>query len=116
MLTPSIDAGRRVVKYFPSARVRLAPHTDVPPGAQLPEPTPYAIASHAHLRILVVGAVGELKGADTLEATAIEAAQHESPLEFHLVGYAHRALCHRDQVGLLCTDILSKVTGNGVCW
>lgn len=92
VLTPSIDAGRRVVKYFPSARVRLAPHTDVPPGAQLPEPTPYAIASHAHLRILVVGAVGELKGADTLEATAIEAAQHESPLEFHLVGYAHRAL------------------------
>ena len=92
VLAPSLDTGRRIVKYFPNAHVRLARHTDIPPNAQLPEPTPAIIAPHAHLRILVIGAVGELKGADTLEATAIEAAQHESPLEFHLVGYAHRAL------------------------
>lgn len=92
VLAPSLDTGRRIVKYFPSAHVRLAPHTDLPPDTQLPQPTPFTIAAHTQLRILVIGAVGELKGADTLEATAIEAAQHESPLEFHLVGYAHRAL------------------------
>lgn len=92
VLVPSQDTGRRIVNYFPSAHVRLAPHTDIPPDTPLPQPTPFTIAAHAQLRILVIGAVGELKGADTLEATAIEAAQHDAPLEFHLVGYAHRAL------------------------
>lgn len=92
VLAPSRDAARRLVRYFPSARIRLAPHLDIEAGSPMPEPNPPKISEHAHLRVLVIGAVGEIKGADVLEATALEAARMDAPIEFHLMGYAHRSL------------------------
>lgn len=92
VLTPSRDAARRLVRYFPSARIRFAPHLDIEAGCPTPEPAPHKISEHAHLRVLVIGAVGEIKGADILEATALEAARMDAPIEFHLMGYAHRSL------------------------
>lgn len=92
VLTPSRDAARRLVRYFPTARIRLAPHLDIEAGSIMPKPAPPPISEHAHLRVLVIGAVGEIKGADILEATALEAAHTDAPIEFHLMGYAHRSL------------------------
>lgn len=92
LLTPSRDAARRLTRYFPTANIRFAPHLDIPSDACLPQPAPQRLPAHAHLRILVIGAVNQMKGADVLEATALLAARTSSPLEFHLVGYAHRAL------------------------
>lgn len=92
VLTPSQDAARRLVRYFPSARIRFAPHLDIEAGGAIPEPAPPRISGHAHLRVLVIGAVGEIKGADILEATALQAACMDAPIEFHLMGYAHRSL------------------------
>jgi hypothetical protein len=42
--------------------------------------------------VLVVGALSQIKGADVLEATAIEAARTTAPLEFHLAGYPYRPM------------------------
>lgn len=92
VLAPSRDAARRLARYFPSACIRFAPHLDIEADCHLPEPNPPKISDQAHLRVLVIGAVGEIKGADILEATAIEAARRDAPIEFHLMGYAHRRL------------------------
>ena len=92
LLTPSRDAARRLMRYFPTANIRFAPHPDIPANAVLPQPQPQRLSAHAHLRILVIGAVNQMKGADVLEATALQAARTSAPLEFHLVGYAHRPL------------------------
>lgn len=100
VLTPSRDAARRLVRYFPTARIRFAPHLDIEADSRLPEPNPPKISEHAHLRVLVIGAVGEIKGADILEATALEAARMDAPIEFHLMGYAHRRLATQPHASL----------------
>lgn len=91
LLVPSRDAARRFARYLPMADIRLAPHTDLD-EASLPEPAPALVASRANLRIVVIGAISAIKGADTLEAVALDAAAAGAPLEFHLVGYAYRSL------------------------
>ena len=92
LLTPSRDAAQRLQRYFPSANLRFSPHLDIAPHTALPQPRSRRLSIDAHLRILVIGAVNEVKGADVLEATALQAARTSAPLEFHLVGYAHRLL------------------------
>ncbi|QEA13248.1 methyltransferase domain-containing protein [Comamonas flocculans] len=44
------------------------------------------------LKIVVIGALSVIKGADLLEATALQAARTQAPLEFHLLGYCYRHL------------------------
>ncbi len=92
LLAPSRDATQRLRRYFPTANLRFAPHLDLSSETVLPQPQPRRLAADAHLRILVIGAVNEVKGADTLEAAALQAERTSSPLDFHLVGYAHRRL------------------------
>ena len=92
LLTPSRDAAQRLQRYFPTANLRFAPHLDLSADTVLPQPQPRRLSPEAHLRILVIGAVNQVKGADTLEAAALQAARSSAPLEFHLVGYAHRPL------------------------
>ena len=92
LLTPSRDAAHRLMRYFPNTNIRFAPHSDIAANAVLPQPQPRRLSAQAHLRILVLGAVNQMKGADILEATALQAARTSAPLEFHLVGYPHRTL------------------------
>ena len=100
VLAPSRDSARRLLRYFPSAHIHFAPHTDIDSGTHTPCPEPQPISKHAHLRVLVIGAVNEVKGGDILEATAIEAARMNAPIEFHLMGYAHRALATQPRASL----------------
>ncbi|MDD2846532.1 MAG: methyltransferase domain-containing protein, partial [Rhodoferax sp.] len=92
VLVPSRDAARRFARFAPGAHIRLAPHTDVPNAAQLPAPAPRPVAAGAPLKIVVIGALSTIKGADILEDVATEAARRNAPLEFHLLGYGYRHL------------------------
>ena len=93
ILAPSLDAARRIVRYVPTADMRLAPHTDLSPQVALPEPRPLRkLGPEAPLKIVVLGALSIIKGADVLEAVALEAARRNAPVEFHLLGYAYRHL------------------------
>ena len=92
LLAPSRDVVQRMQRYFASANLRFAPHLDLTADSVLPQPQPRRLSATEHLRVLVIGAVNEVKGADTLEAVALQAARHSAPFEFHLVGYAHRPL------------------------
>jgi len=92
VLVPSHDTARRIAGFAPAARVHVAPHTDIPPGAALPIPAPRPITDGRPLKIVVIGALSAIKGADVLEAAAQEAARQQAPVEFHLLGYSYRHL------------------------
>ncbi|PWW43735.1 methionine biosynthesis protein MetW [Melaminivora alkalimesophila] len=92
VLAPSRDAARRIAAFAPAARVRAVPHTDIVPGAALPEPAPRPLQGGRPLKVAVIGALSAIKGADVLEAAALAAARRGAPVEFHLLGYGYRHL------------------------
>jgi glycosyltransferase involved in cell wall biosynthesis len=90
VIAPSADAATRLRRYFPSINAVHAPHLDIEAAPRPPAPQP--LAGARPLRIVVMGALSQIKGADVFEATAALASQRGSRLEFHLVGYAYRDL------------------------
>ncbi|RMW99716.1 methyltransferase domain-containing protein [Allofranklinella schreckenbergeri] len=91
VLAPSLDTAQRMHHFAPKAHIRFAPHTDVDLAA-LPQPQPRPLGEDAPLRIVVIGALSAIKGADVLEEAALQARRQGLPLEFHLIGYAYRHL------------------------
>jgi GT2 family glycosyltransferase/2-polyprenyl-3-methyl-5-hydroxy-6-metoxy-1,4-benzoquinol methylase/glycosyltransferase involved in cell wall biosynthesis len=92
VIAPSHDCARRIAAFAPAARVLAVPHMDIPPGATLPTSAPQPMAHDRPLKIVVIGALSVIKGADLLEAVALEAARRGAPLELHLLGYGYRHL------------------------
>lgn len=92
VLAPSHDTARRIAGFAPAARVRAAPHTDIAAGSVLPTPAPRPITDGRPLKVVVIGALSAIKGADMLEAAALEATRRQAPVEFHLLGYGYRHL------------------------
>jgi GT2 family glycosyltransferase/2-polyprenyl-3-methyl-5-hydroxy-6-metoxy-1,4-benzoquinol methylase/glycosyltransferase involved in cell wall biosynthesis len=92
VLVPSHDAALRFVRYAPSADVRYAPHHDLLPPVSHPSPMPRRLAPDAALKVVVIGALSPIKGADVLEDVATLAARESAPLDFHLLGFAYRSL------------------------
>lgn len=90
VFAPSRDAAQRIGNYFKGARIVLAPHLDISPETSMPTPGALPLASQEKLRIAVIGAMSQIKGADILERCAILAAKHQLPLQFHLIGYAYK--------------------------
>ncbi len=91
VLAPSKDVAARLQRYFPGIQFTLAPHAES--LVEFPPPrAPARLAAAAPLRVVVVGALGKSKGADLLEACAIDAARRELPLSFELIGYGYRKL------------------------
>nr|WP_312371286.1 methyltransferase domain-containing protein [Delftia acidovorans] len=90
VLAPSQDTAGRIAGFAPGARVQAVAHTDLP--AQRPAPTARPLAETAPLKVVVLGAMSAIKGADVLEAVAQEAAKRGAPVEFHLLGYGYRSL------------------------
>ena len=92
VLTPSLDTARRFVRMWPSVDVRVAPHTDLLAAPTLPSVGVTALPPSAPLKVVVIGALSRIKGADLLEEVARLAASKGAPVEFHLIGYAYRDL------------------------
>lgn len=92
VLAPSHDTARRISGFAPGARLLVVPHTDIGTDAPLPTPSPQARPDGFVLKVVVLGALSAIKGADLLESVAIEAARRNAPIEFHLLGYGYRHL------------------------
>ncbi len=89
VFVPSNDTLRRMQGYFPEASFVFAVHE---PKLQAIEVSAPELSVDEPLRILVLGALSVFKGADVLEACALQARAQRVPLEFHLLGYAYRTL------------------------
>jgi len=92
VLAPSEDTAARLNRFTPGARLDVAPHTDLL-GRNLPDPLPQRLLHESDtLRVVVIGALSVIKGADLLESVALLAARQGIAVEFHLVGFAYRHL------------------------
>ena len=89
VIFPSADTRQRLSRFYTLRCAVTAWHPDY----QLSQPWPaprWDIPVARPLRVLVLGALSREKGADTLEAVAQGMAGQA--IEFHLLGYAYRAL------------------------
>ncbi len=96
VISPTHDVAARVWHYF-GLRAHVAGHDQLSPSNVEPRPAPRPIqrgegGTPPRLRVAIIGALGQIKGADLLESVALLAAQKKAPIEFHLVGYAYRRL------------------------
>jgi len=107
VFVPSRDAANRLRPYWPTIDFIVVPHVDQNSAADYfnqpnpPNPIGRAIANDEPLRIAVLGALSQEKGADILEECAIQAVELGLPLEFHLVGYAYHTLTPRPGANLV---------------
>lgn len=95
VIAPSHDVANRTKRYF-GIITHVAYNDQLCPSKNhwpIPRPiTRSDSSSSTTLRVVVLGALSQLKGADLLEAVSILAAQKQASVEFHLLGYAYRHL------------------------
>lgn len=93
VIAPSADTAQRMQRFVPGARVQVLPHATLETLAPVyPQPAPGPLPAGRALKIVVLGALSKIKGADVLEEVATLAARDKVALEFHLLGYAYRSL------------------------
>ena len=90
VFAPSADTVARLRRYLTTIRLQHVPHLDLDALAAPLDPP--ALHGSRPLRVAVIGALSQIKGADVLEATAVLAGQRGSRLDFHLLGFAYREL------------------------
>ena len=100
VITPSQDTTRRIAAFAPSANVLTVPHTDAPRDEAFPLPQAPQLTESGNLRVVVLGALSMIKGADVLEAVALEAAKKGVKVEFHLLGFGYRNLVTQPKAAL----------------
>ncbi|GAB5452701.1 MAG: glycosyltransferase [Halioglobus sp.] len=89
VIFPSEDCRRRFGRYFDVGHGLVAHHPDPPAVDEYPEAL-WQFSGGRPLKVLVLGALSREKGADTLDRVA--AITPVERAEFHLLGYAYRAL------------------------
>ena len=100
VLAPSHDCAQRMRRYFPQARIRYAPHTDMLEHPAAPVRAPLPLPAPRHLRVFLVGGLSAIKGGDVAEAVALEAARLNAPIELHLLGYVFRTFKAQPEASL----------------
>lgn len=93
---PSKDVAQRFQRYWPSLPFVVAPHEQVSWRQVRVRP----LAANSPLKVVILGALSPIKGADVLEEVAIRARELQRPLEFHLFGYSYRKLATRPKSNL----------------
>ena len=90
VFAPTQDVKKRMLRYMPVANIVFAPHPEARSIDR--QPSPATLAAIEPLRIVVLGRLTQAKGADLLEACALDAWQRALPLTYHLLGSAQRNL------------------------
>ncbi|MDD2926452.1 glycosyltransferase, partial [Rhodoferax sp.] len=93
VIAPSQDTALRLKHFEPSANVIVVPHSalELQPPVD-PKPRARTLKPGKRLKVVVLGALSKIKGADVLEEVALSAAQRNIAVDFHLIGYAYRSL------------------------
>lgn len=92
VIAPSLDVEARIRRYFPEAKLVHMPHPERDLRVHVDGTGVRFVANGRPLRIAVLGALSQIKGADLLERCAIDARKRNQPLEFQLIGYSYRQL------------------------
>ena len=93
VISPSADAGQRLLKHIPLAPLQVVPHARLLVQTPwLPSPQPKRLEPTQALKIVVLGGLSQIKGADVVESLALLAAKDNIPLDIHLIGFGYRQL------------------------
>lgn len=101
---PSRDVHGRMTRYFPdlAKKLHFVYHLDYFDfEKEISRVIPSRLAEKNVLKIVVLGALSPIKGADILEATALLAKKMQAPVEFHLLGYGYRHLVQSPKAALI---------------
>lgn len=99
VFVPSHFVLQNMQRYFKNINFILVPHFDLV-GFDKYEPEVRHVNTNEPLKILVLGGISQMKGADIVVACAKLAKKQNLPLEFHLLGYAYRRLKHHPKTSL----------------
>jgi GT2 family glycosyltransferase len=86
VLVPDQDGADRLARYFPGVRLDVSPHEEIDRAA--PSLRMSELLPDEKLRVVVIGAIGKLKGFDVVLTCAEHARRNGMPLEFVLMGYS----------------------------
>ena len=93
VISPSADAGQRLLQHIPLAPLQVVPHARLLVQTPLlPTPRPIRLNPTQALKIAVLGGLSQIKGADVVEALAQLAAKNKLLLDIHLIGFGYRQL------------------------
>ena len=82
---PNEDVALRINRYFPNLKIEVVPHESTDQRTlRLTYPT---LRSNEKLRIVVIGAIGKIKGFEVIRRCADIARRERLPLEFLVMGY-----------------------------
>lgn len=100
---PSADCARRMQTYFPDAPIQTVYHQQSKHFERKYDPAPLTPKPDGALKVIVIGALGKIKGADLLEATALLCKKRGLNIHFELLGYAYRDLSTSPKSNLTVT-------------
>jgi glycosyltransferase involved in cell wall biosynthesis len=83
---PNIDVVNRLQHYFPKIHFDVSPHEQI--ELETINIKPLQLKSDEKLRIVIIGAIGKLKGFDIVLACSKQAQLNQLPLEFIILGYS----------------------------
>lgn len=87
VICPSIDSAKRISRYYPSARIIVAPHEASRYRMEKPiHLTPLGLEERA--RIVILGVLGRHKGFFLLRDVAALAAETNARFDFKLIGFS----------------------------
>lgn len=84
-IVPSGDTARRLAFIAGRGRLDICPHEAEPPPRRL---GPWPVPPDERIRVLVIGAIGKIKGFDVLRQLAEHVRQHNMPIDLSLLGYS----------------------------
>lgn len=83
---PDQDVADRLARYFPDAGFTVSPHEDMDFASI--DLHPIVLAPGERLRIVIIGAIGKIKGYDVLLACARDAKKRKLPIDFIVLGFS----------------------------
>ena len=86
VLVPDQDVAERLGRYFPETTFEVSPHEELDP-ARIPVHN-LELAPEEKLRVVIIGAIGKIKGFNVLLACARNSRQRRLPIEFIVMGYS----------------------------
>jgi len=86
ILVPDQDVADRLVRYYPDIEYTVSPHDDLDSVSVAIRQL--ELEAGERLRIVVIGAIGRMKGYNILLACARDAKKRKLPLDFILFGYS----------------------------
>jgi len=86
ILVPDRDVAERLACYFPQVNFTISPHEEnIAQTIKFPN---HLKQQHDKLRVVIIGAIGKIKGYDVLLTCARLAQQKKLPIQFIIMGYS----------------------------